>query len=54
MEGPSSLSGQREYIWLVTSTDPDGLFYLLMISPEDEYEQRSGYYEQVVRSIRFQ
>lgn len=54
MEGPSPLNGQREYVWLVTSTNQDDLFYMLMIAPENEYEQRSSYFEQVVRSIRFQ
>lgn len=54
MEGPSPLSGQREYVWMVTSKDQDDLFYMLMIAPENEYEDRSGYFEQVVRSIRFQ
>jgi hypothetical protein len=40
-------------VWLVASQRPEGLFYLLMISPQSEYEALRGRYTQVVNSVRF-
>jgi len=52
LEGPSPISGQREYVWLVTALHPSkGLFYMAMISPTGEYEQLRGRFEDAVRTI---
>ena len=53
LDGPSALANQRELVWLVASPRPEGLFYVLMIAPENEYNTLRGQYEQVVNSVRF-
>ena len=54
MEGQSPLRGQREYIWLVTSQQSEGLFYMLMISPASEYNELAPQFEEAVRSIQLE
>jgi hypothetical protein len=53
LDGPSALANEREMIWLVASPRPQGLFYVLMISPQSEYNALRRQYEQVVGSVRF-
>lgn len=53
LEGPSALPNERELVWLVTSQRPEGLFYLVMISPQSEYGALRDRYAQVVDSVRF-
>jgi hypothetical protein len=53
LDGPSALQDERELVWLVTSQRPGGLFYLVMISPQDEYDALRTQYTQVVGSVRF-
>lgn len=54
LEGPSPISGQREYVWLITALHPSkGLFYMAMISPTAEYEELRGRFEEAVRTIDF-
>jgi len=53
LDGPSALPNQREMVWLVAAPRPQGLFYVLMISPQSEYNGLRGQYEQVVSSVRF-
>ncbi len=52
-EGNSPIEGQKEYIWMVAAMRPQGLFHLLMISPQDEYNDHAKTFENVVRSIDF-
>ncbi len=54
MEGISPLRGQYEYIWLLTSQQGDRMFFIALISPEQEYDQLRGEFEDIVRSIRFE
>jgi hypothetical protein len=53
LDGPSALPNERELVRLVTSKRPEGLFYLVMISPQSEYDELRGRYTQVVGSVRF-
>jgi hypothetical protein len=53
LDGPSALPNEREMVWLVTSKRPEGLFYLVMISPQSEYDALRSRYTQVVSSVRF-
>ncbi len=53
LDGPSALPNERELVWLVTSQRPEGLFYLVMISPQSEYDALRSRYTQVVDSVRF-
>jgi Zn-dependent protease with chaperone function len=53
LEGPSALANTRELVWLVATARPQGLFYVVMISPESEYTALRRQYEQVVGSLQF-
>lgn len=53
LEGQSPIEGRKEYIWMVAAMRPQGLFNLLMISPQSEYNDYSKQFENVVRSIEF-
>ncbi len=53
LEGPSALENQREYVWLVTAERDRGLFYLIMISPEREYDALYPEFEKTVNSVTF-
>ncbi len=53
LDGPSAVANGRELVWLVCTVRPAGLFYVLMISPEGEYNALRPQYEQVVGSVRF-
>jgi Zn-dependent protease with chaperone function len=53
LDGPSALANQREMVWLVASQRQQGLFYVLMIAPQSEYNGLRPQYEQVVSSVRF-
>ena len=53
MEGASPIEGQKEYIWMVAAMRPQGLFHLLMISPQNEYDEYAKTFEKVVRSVDF-
>jgi hypothetical protein len=54
LQGQSPVQGQKEYVWMVAAQRPQGLFHVLMIAPESEYNNLSSAYEDVVRSIEFQ
>ena len=53
LEGPGSVQGQRESVWLVTSQHPSGFFYLIFVSPEQRYNELRPVYEKMVQSVRF-
>ncbi|MEZ5394573.1 MAG: hypothetical protein R2724_17300 [Bryobacterales bacterium] len=53
LQGNSPVQGQKELIWMVAAMRPEGLFHLLMISPQNEYNQYSKTFEEVVRSVKF-
>ena len=52
LDGPSPLPNERELVWLVTADQPEGLFYVLMISTESEYDYFKPQFERIVDSIR--
>ena len=52
-EGNSPINGQKEYVWMVAAMRPQGLFHLLMISPQNEYDNYSKTFEGIVRSVDF-
>ena len=53
LDGPSATNNGRELVWLVATQRPEGLFYVLMIAPQDEYDGLRGQYETVANSIHF-
>jgi hypothetical protein len=53
LEGPGSVQGQRESVWLVTSQHPSGFFYLIFVSPEPRTNELRPVYEKMVQSVRF-
>lgn len=55
LEGPSTtVRGARENVWLVTTQRPQGLFYLAMVSPVQEYEGLYPSFQAVLDSVRFE
>ena len=54
LEGASALAGQREFVWLVTGEAKGGLFYAILVSPENEYGRLRDPYQKIVQSVRFQ
>jgi hypothetical protein len=54
LEGPSmTVRGARENVWLITTQRPQGLFYLAMVAPEEEYGSLYPGFQAAVDSIRF-
>jgi hypothetical protein len=54
LEGPSTtVRGARENVWLVTTQRPQGLFYLAMVSPVEEYGTLYPGFQAALDSVRF-
>ena len=53
LEGSSAIQGQREFVWLLTSETANGLFYVILVAPENEYGQLREPYQKIVRSVQF-
>ncbi len=49
----SPYRGEREVDALVTVTRPEGLFYMVFIAPQSEFDQIQGTFEEILRSVRF-
>jgi len=45
--------GGREYDWLVTVLQPEGLIYFVSVAPEADYNEYSRYFEKLIGSVRF-
>lgn len=54
LEGPSKLANQTEYVWLVTAKIDGGLFYTVMIAPENEYDALYPLFEKTVNGLSFE
>jgi hypothetical protein len=48
------LAGNGELDTLVTAVRPEGLFYLLLISPEEEHDSLQPVFQQIQTSVRFE
>ena len=53
LEGSSVIQGQREFVWLLTSETGKGLFYVILVAPENEYSQLREPYQKIVQSVQF-
>ena len=53
LEGSSAIQGQREFVWLLTSETSEGLFYVILVAPENEYSQLREPYQKIVQSVQF-
>lgn len=53
LAGNSPISNEREIVWLVATERPQGLFYILFVSPESEYQQHSTTFQNMLRSVVF-
>jgi len=53
LEGNSPVGNQREIVWLVATERPQGLFYVVFISPEQEYGAQRTTFESILRSVTF-
>ncbi|MCZ2148156.1 MAG: M48 family metallopeptidase [Bryobacterales bacterium] len=49
----SSYQGQREVDAIITARHPQGLFYMILISPEAEYSHAQGAFDQMIQSVQF-
>jgi predicted Zn-dependent protease len=49
----SSYQGQREVDAIITAQHPQGLFYMILISPEAEYSHAQAAFDQMIRSVQF-
>ena len=43
----------HEQIWLLTTMRPDGMFYVVCVAPQDEYEHYSRAFEAIINSFHF-
>ena len=50
----SSLRKQREFVYLVTTERPEGLFYLMLVSPQNEFRDLQAQLHEILDSFRFQ
>src|SRR5262249_12120547 len=49
-----SPAGGRETDWIITTFAPDGSFYYFVgVAPQNEFNQYSGAFEDVIDSVRF-
>lgn len=51
--GQSAFQGQKEVVVLVTADHPQGLFSLVMICPQAEYQAAQGAFERLITSTEF-
>ncbi|MBV6430033.1 MAG: Beta-barrel assembly-enhancing protease [Bryobacteraceae bacterium] len=49
----SSYEGQREVDAIITARHPQGLFYMILISPEAEYSHAQAAFDQMIQSVQF-
>jgi len=49
----SPFPNETEVDWLVTVPRPKGLFYLIFIAPQSEFERVRGVFDQMLQSVRF-
>jgi hypothetical protein len=50
----SAFPNQREVDAVLTVQHPQGLFYMILISPENEYQKAQPSFEQMIQSVQFQ
>jgi len=53
LTGPSPLGDQNELVWLVAAQYNGRLFYMLLVSPEKEYNALRGRFTEIVRAVKF-
>ena len=52
-QGQSALPGEHETNWIVTSFRPEGLWYIVFISPEKSWNQYKPSFQKILDSVRF-
>ena len=50
---PSPMPGKQEADWIVTTMRPQGLFFIALISPEQDFESYRPAFERLLQSILF-
>lgn len=53
MNNASAFQGQREVNAILTIEHPQGLFYMIFISPESEYPRAQPSFERMIQSLQF-
>jgi hypothetical protein len=50
---PSPIPGKQEADWIVTTMRPQGLFFIALISPEQDFESYRPAFDRLLQSILF-
>jgi hypothetical protein len=53
LAGDSPFQGQTETDMLLTVNRPQGLFYMIFISPQSDFHELQSTFDEMIRSIRF-
>ncbi len=53
LEGNSPLVNSREIVWLVATERPEGVFYMLFVSPQPEYNDQRVTFQNTLSSVTF-
>jgi hypothetical protein len=51
--GDSPLAGESEVNWIVTSLRPEGLWYVVFIAPQSEFQSWQPAFQRMLNSVRF-
>jgi hypothetical protein len=51
--GDSPLAGESEVNWIVTSFRPDGLWYVVFIAPQSDFQKWQPAFQRMLNSVRF-
>jgi len=51
--GDSPLAGESEVNWIVTSFRPEGLWYVVFIAPQSEFQSWQPSFQRMLNSVRF-
>jgi Zn-dependent protease with chaperone function len=53
LEGNSPLVNNKEIVWLVATERPEGVFYVLFVSPQPEYNDQRVTFQNILSSVTF-
>ncbi|HLA39927.1 MAG TPA: hypothetical protein VJ417_08020, partial [Candidatus Glassbacteria bacterium] len=51
--GDSPLAGNSEVNWIVTSFSPEGLWYVVFIAPQSDFQAWQPAFQRMLNSVRF-
>jgi hypothetical protein len=51
--GDSPLAGESEVNWIVTSLRPEGLWYVVFIAPQSDFQSWQPAFQRMLNTVRF-